>query len=173
MPKHKSIKEILSPVRDTPIQAYFGQGVHSLGLLHWLLAQTGNADVLVSSYSTSEAFLNGFYLLRKKGLIRQASILLDIRAARKTLQLERLLISCFDHVFLGQNHSKLMLLKNENMAIAVVSSQNQTYGARAESTLICTDRKVYDVLVQQFDDITKKHSTELNLTNGKGIISKN
>lgn len=59
------------------------------------------------------------------------------------------------------------------MAIAVVSSQNQTYGARAESTLICTDRKVYDVLVQQFDDITKKYSTELNLTNGKGIISKN
>lgn len=104
MSKGKDIDSLLKPIADTPIQAYFGDGLHTLGLLNWLLAQTGPADVWVSSYSTSEPFLNGFYLLGQKGLVRHSAILLDQRAARKTLRLESLLTHAFEHVFLGQNH---------------------------------------------------------------------
>lgn len=56
MSKGKDIDSLLAPIADTPIQAYFGDGLHTLGLLNWLLAQTGPADVWVSSYSTSEPF---------------------------------------------------------------------------------------------------------------------
>ena len=45
MPKGKDINSLLVPVREKPIQAYFGQGLHTLGLLLWLLSQTGMADV--------------------------------------------------------------------------------------------------------------------------------
>ena len=112
MSKGKDIDSLLAPIADTPIQAYFGDGLHTLGLLNWLLAQTGPADVWVSSYSTSEPFLNGFYLLGQKGLVRHSAILLDQRAARKTLRLESLLTHAFEHVFLGQNHSKILLFPN-------------------------------------------------------------
>lgn len=162
---------MLRPIRDVPLQAYFGQGLHTLGLLGWLLPQTGIADVWVSTYSTSEPFLNGFYLLRQKGVIRHSAILLDQRAARKTLHLEILLDAAFEHVFMGQNHSKLLLLRNEKMAVSVITSQNQTYGARAESTIISTDRQVFDVLMEQFVDICGHGAVELDLKNGKGIIT--
>ena len=171
MPKGKDVNSLLRPVRDVPLQAYFGQGLHTLGLLGWLLPQTGAADVWVSSYSTSEPFLNGFYLLRQKGLVNHSAILLDQRAARKTLHLESLLDAAFEHVYLGQNHSKLLLLRNKEMAVSVITSQNQTYGARAESTIISTDLQVFDVLMKQFIDICSNGAVKLDLKNGTGIIT--
>ncbi|MBR1651865.1 MAG: C4-dicarboxylate ABC transporter [Alloprevotella sp.] len=171
MPKGKDISTLLRPVRDVPLQAYFGQGLHTLGLLGWLLPQTGAADVWVSSYSTSEPFLNGFFLLRQKGLINHSAILLDQRAARKTLHLESLLDAAFERVYLGQNHSKLLLLQTREMTVSVITSQNQTYGARAESTIISTDIQVFDVLIQQFADICAHGAVQLDLKNGTGIIT--
>lgn len=172
MPRGKNIGSLLRPVREKPIQAYFGQGLHTLGLLGWLLPQMGLSDVWVSSYSTSEAFLSGFYLLRQKRLVRHSAILLDQRAARKTLHLEQLLDAAFEHVFLGQNHSKLLLIHNAiGECVSVVTSQNQTYGARAESTIISTDHGVFDVLMEQFIDICGDGAIELDLKNGKGIIT--
>lgn len=173
MPKGTDIDILLQPVREKTIQAYFGQGLHTLGLLRWLLQQTGVADIWVSSYSTSEAFLNGCYLLRQKGMVRHSAILLDQRAARKTLRLQRLLPVAFERVFMGQNHSKLLLVKNETMTISVITSQNQTYGARAESTIITTDRQVFDVLIEQFIDICAQAAVELDLEHGQGIITEN
>lgn len=172
MPRGKNVGSLLAPIAERPIQAYFGQGLHTLGLLSWLLPQMGMSDVWVSSYSTSEAFLSGFYLLRRKNLIRHSAILLDQRAARKTLHLEQLLDAAFEHVFLGQNHSKLLLAHNfVGDCVSVVTSQNQTYGARAESTIISTDRGVFNALMEQFVDICGNGAVELDLKNGKGIIS--
>lgn len=173
MPKGRNINTLLKPLSEKPIQAYFGQGLHTLGLLGWLLPQTGKADVWVSSYSTSEPFLNGFILLKEKGRIRHSAILLDQRAARKTLHLEQLLDSAFERVFLGQNHSKLLLLRNSQMTVSVVTSQNQTYGARAESTIITTDPQVFDALIEQFVDICGNGAVELDLKNGTGISTEN
>lgn len=67
MSKGQPIDEMLKPLSDNPIQAYLGNGLHTLGLLHWILGQTGKADVWVSSYSTSEPFLNGFALMKLQG----------------------------------------------------------------------------------------------------------
>lgn len=171
MPRGIDIGDVLRPLGEKPLQAYFGQGLHTLGLLSWLLDQTGTADVWVSSYSTSEAFLNGFILLRQRGLVRNSTILLDMRAARKTLRLERLLCSAFGHVLLGQNHSKLLLIRNWRHSVSVVTSQNQTYGARAESTIISTDHGVFDCLMRQYLDQLDGGAVEIDLENGRGIIT--
>lgn len=167
------INSFLRPVQDTSIQAYFGQGLHTLSLLRWLLPQTGSADVFLSSYSTSEPFLNCFHILKRKRLVRKSMILLDQRAARKTIQLERLLSEAFDNVFLGQNHSKILLIRNSNFSVSVVTSQNQTYGGRAESTIITTDKAVFDVLIAQFVSICGDGAVELDIKNGQGIITEN
>lgn len=168
-----NINSFLRPVQDTSIQAYFGQGLHTLSLLRWLLPQTGSADVFLSSYSTSEPFLNGFHILKRKRLVRKSMILLDQRAARKTIQLERLLSEAFDNVFLGQNHSKILLIRNNHFSVSVVTSQNQTYGGRAECTIITTDKAVFDVLMAQFVSICGDGAVELDIKNGQGIITEN
>lgn len=149
------------PLSDVPTQYHLGTGLHTLGLLRWILKQTGRADVYVSTFSTSDAFLCGFLRLRRRKLIANATLVADLKAARKTVQLYRLMQSCFDHVHLAQNHSKIMLVKNESHQVAVISSQNQTYGDRAECTMITTDLKAYYSLLAGLRGIVDK-SLELN-----------
>lgn len=147
MPKGKDIDTMLRPISESVTQCYLGTGLHSLGLLIWLLKQIGPATVYMSTFSTSEEFLAGFHRLRKRGLIRDAHCLVDLKAARKTVRLERLFSACFDHIYLGMNHSKLTLVENEKYKISIVTSQNQTYGDRIECTMVTTDAAIYDKLI--------------------------
>lgn len=140
---------MLMPLTDRETQTYLGVGLHTLGLLGWILEQIGKANVYVSTFSTSEAFLNGFHNLRyKKKLIDQAVLVADLKASRKTVALYRLMSTCFDHVFLSMNHSKVVLVWNEDHAVTVISSQNQTYGDRAECTMVTSDKQCFSEVMQ-------------------------
>lgn len=145
----QTIQTVLKPLREAPEQVYLGTGVHTLGLLGWILEQTGPANVVVTTFSTSEEFLSGFYNLRKKGLIMKATMLADLKASKKTVKLETLMRQCFDEVCLASNHSKILLVLGAKNVVSVVSSQNNTYGGRAECTFITTDTKFYSDLGEQ------------------------
>lgn len=64
----------------------------------------------------------------------------------------------FDEARLTLNHSKVMLVANAQWLVSVITSQNQTYGDRAECTFITTDRDVYlnlnNMLNNLLDDTT-------------------
>lgn len=156
MSKGRDINTMLRPVAGCATQCFLGTGLHSLGLLIWLLEQIGPAKVYMSTFSTSEEFLAGFLRLRKRGLIKEAHCLVDVKAARKTVRLERLFSACFEHVYLGLNHSKLTLVHNERFKISIVTSQNQTYGDRIECTMVTTDAAIYDKLVDDLRRIVDK-----------------
>lgn len=162
MGRGRNIATILQPLNKCASQCYLGTGLHTLGLLNWILQQTGRADVYVSTFSTSEAFLNGFYNLRKKKLIGHSVLLADLKASRKTLHLYRLMQSCFDSVYLGMNHSKIVLVQNDTHLVSVISSQNQTYGDRAECTMVTTDQMAFYDLYSGLRDIVNKNSIQLN-----------
>lgn len=77
------------------------------------------------------------------------------------VQLYRLMQSCFDHVHLAQNHSKIVLIKTADRTVSVISSQNQTYGDRAECTMITTDAAAFYSLLTGLREVVDK-SVELN-----------
>ena len=162
MGRGRNIATILQPLNKCASQCYLGTGLHTLGLLNWILQQTGRADVYVSTFSTSEAFLNGFFNLRKKKLINHSVLLADLKASKKTVQLYRLMQSCFDTVYLGMNHSKIVLVQNDSHLVSVISSQNQTYGDRAECTMVTTDQMAFYDLYSGLRDIVDKNSIQLN-----------
>lgn len=137
------IQQVLKPLLQSRSQVYLGQGLHTLGLLGWILEQTGPADVAVTTFSTSDAYLCGVINLRKRGLINHSTLVADIKASSKTLKLKRLMTEAFDEVKLTLNHSKIMLVCNAEWLVSVITSQNQTYGDRAECTFISLDRDVY------------------------------
>lgn len=137
------IQQVLKPLLQSRSQVYLGQGLHTLGLLGWILEQTGPADVAVTTFSTSDAYLCGVINLRKRGLINHSTLVADIKASSKTLKLKRLMTEAFDEVKLTLNHSKIMLVSNAEWLVSVITSQNQTYGDRAECTFISLDRDVY------------------------------
>ena len=162
MGRGRNIATILQPLNKCASQCYLGTGLHTLGLLNWILQQTGRADVYVSTFSTSEAFLNGFFNLRKKKLVNHSVLLADLKASKKTVQLYRLMQSCFDSVYLGMNHSKIVLVQNDTHLVSVISSQNQTYGDRAECTMVTTDQMAFYDLYSGLRDIVDKNSIQLN-----------
>lgn len=162
MGRGRNIQTILQPLSKCVTQTYLGTGLHTLGLLNWILRQTGRADVYVSTFSTSEAFLCGFYNLRKKDLIGHSVLLADLKASRKTLHLYRLMQSCFDSVYLGMNHSKIVLVQNDTHLVSVISSQNQTYGDRAECTMVTTDQMAFYNLYSGLKTIVDDNSIRLD-----------
>lgn len=161
MSRGRKVEELLRPLDTQPTQYYLGTGLHTLGLLGWILSQTGKADIWVSTFSTSDAFCSGFLNLRKKQLVGNASLVADLKASRKTVQLAKLMRSCFDHVYLAQNHSKIVLVRNDRFTVSVISSQNQTYGDRAECTMVTTEAQAFLDLYTGLNDIIRK-SIDLN-----------
>ncbi len=137
------IHSLLHPLSHHQTQLHLGKGIHTLGLLRWVLCQTGAARVLLTTFSTSEEFLCGFYRLRRDGLVTDATLVADVKAARKTVHLDRLVENCFERTFLIPNHSKVLLISNDSWNITVLTSQNQTYGDRIEQTLVSTDENLF------------------------------
>jgi hypothetical protein len=162
MSKGTSPSKILRPLATHPLQSHLGRGLHTLGLLGWILEQTGPADVFVSTFSTSDAFLRGFYNLKKKGLVLKSVLLADLKASKKTYKLYKEMQQNFDAVYLGQNHSKVVLVQNDRWTVTVISSQNQTYGDRAECTLITTSHEIFYEQYCGFRDIVDDNSIQLN-----------
>ena len=162
MSKGKSPSEILRPMATHPLQSHLGRGLHTLGLLGWILEQTGPADVYVSTFSTSDAFLRGFHNLRKKGLVLKSVLLADLKASQKTYRLYKEMQQCFDTVYLAQNHSKVVLVQNDRWTVTVISSQNQTYGDRAECTLVTTSQEVFYQQYCGFRELVDNNSLLLN-----------
>lgn len=159
------VSDLLRPISEMQTQAYFGRHLHTLGLIKWILSQTGSAEVWVSSYSTSEEFLRGFRLMRQSDSIRSAKMLLDVKASKKTVQLWRMMQACFDEVYLGENHSKVILFRAADCVVSVVTSQNQTYGSRDESTIVTTEPQVfYDLLHGYLEHCTNKSLKSMEIT---------
>lgn len=158
----KRIRTILQPLNKLNFQCYLGTGLHTLGLLGWILEQTGRADVYVSTFSTSDAFLSGFYRLKKCGMIGNSVLVADLKASNKTMKLYRLMQKCFDTVYLSMNHSKIVLVQNDKYTISVITSQNQTYGDRAECTMVTTDQRIFLDLFTGLQNIVNHDSIQLN-----------
>ena len=147
----------LAPLADKPSQASFGKGLHLLGILNWIAAQTGPFDRLfVSTYSTSDEFLSGLINLKREGYIKAAVLVADVKAAKKTVVLEDIMKQCFDDVVLAENHSKVMLIVSGEQLISVVTSQNQTYGGRSESTIVTTVPEIFWQLYDGYMKIVKE-----------------
>lgn len=162
MSKGKSPSDFLRPMATHPLQSHLGRGLHTLGLLGWILEQTGPADVYVSTFSTSDAFLRGFYNLKKKNLVLKSVLLADLKASKKTYRLYKEMQQNFDAVYLSQNHSKVVLVQNDRWTVTVISSQNQTYGDRAECTLVTTYQEIFYQQYSGFRELVDNKSIQLN-----------
>ena len=60
------------------------------------------------------------------------------------------------------NHSKIVLVQNDTNVVSVITSQNQTYGDRAECTMVTTGQQVFLDLYGGLRDIVEKKSIQLN-----------
>lgn len=158
MKRSASISQILAPLADTPHQAYMSNALQVADILKWVLEQTGPADVQMTSFSISEEFLRRIFFIEKEGLVRSLDIVLDFKATNKTLLLWNFIAQTVKNCYLADNHSKILLVSNENWKVAVVMSQNLTRGNRYESGFISTDHVAFDRLHEQLHFVIHNQS---------------
>lgn len=152
------IDSVLRPLAQNASQAYLSDKLQVADVMQWILDQTGPADVQLTSFSISEEFLRRIFFIEKSGLIRSLDIVLDFKATNKTLILWPFIAQTVEHCYLAANHSKILLVYNDDWTVAVVMSQNLTRGNRNESAFISTDRTVFDSLHAQVDSLIKNQS---------------
>lgn len=152
------IDSVLRPLAQNASQAYMNDKLQVADVMQWILDQTGTADVQLTSFSISEEFLRRIFFIEKSGLIRSLDIVLDFKATNKTLILWPFIAQTVEHCYLAANHSKILLVYNDDWTVAVVMSQNLTRGNRYESAFISTDRAVFDSLHAQVDSLIKNQS---------------
>lgn len=143
----------LPKLNDTPLIPYVKSGVQIYHLVEWIIAQIGPVSITATTFSVAEEFLRAMFRLKKEGKVTELNILCDLKAAQKTMKINELMRNVCDNVFMGENHSKIVLLQSENARVAIVTSQNQTRGNRYEGGIITSDEEVYDVLYYQVSEI--------------------
>lgn len=148
----------LRPLSEAQTQAWLSDRLQLADILRFILEQTGPANVRISSFSISEEFLRRLFFIRKEGLIRRLEIVLDFKATHKTLKLWPFIAQTVDSCYLADNHSKIILVRNGRMKVAVVTSQNLTRGNRNESGIVTTDPAVVDGLDARFSDLVNSKS---------------
>lgn len=163
----KLVNSILRPLSDAPLQAYLDNRIQLFDIIEKILDETGPAEIYISTFSTSEEFLRRIYRLKQKGWLTKATMLVDLKASRKTVNLYTLISNVFDEVYLSENHSKVILIKNAKWLVSICTSQNQTRGDRTENGMITTDPRIFLELQTRFAYIVNSKAILLDgLFNG-------
>lgn len=152
------VDSVLSPLSSTPCQAWLSDRLQAADILRWILGQTGPARLQISSFSISEEFLRRLFFIRKEKLILSLDIVLDFKATNKTLLLWPFIAQTAENCYLAANHSKLLLVSNDNWKVAVVMSQNLTRGNRYESGFISTYPSLFDSLKASLINVITRQS---------------
>ena len=140
----------LKPLANTHLQAYFDNRLQLADVIDRVLRQIGPAELVISTFSTSDAFIRRLHRLKTEGLVKSCSLFVDLKASRKTVLLAGFIKSVFDCVFLCENHSKVVMLHNDHNNVTIVTSQNQTRGNRTECGIITTDLEIYQYIANGF-----------------------
>ena len=124
---------------------YISKGQWSLHeLISWLLHITGPADVMVTSFSLSETAIRSFLHLIDAGLIKSLKCLFDISTKKNKFDLLMFAQQVSGKIYLNTNHSKLILIENDQHRVIIQSSANLTVNRRFEAGAIFVDHHLSD-----------------------------
>lgn len=138
---------------SSEISHWFSQGKFSIyDLVEYVLLTTGPAELKVTSYSLSEIAIRRFDFFRNKGMITNARFIFDFSAKRNKIALMIYASNVFE-VGLIKNHTKMILVKNENYNIVISTSANLNQNLRHENGFVINDEKTYQIFENYFDNI--------------------
>lgn len=140
-------------LRNNRIVPFLRNDLQIYHLVEWVIEQVGPVNINATTFSVAEEFLRAMHRLRREGKVKELNILCDLKAAQKTAKINTLLRNVADNVYMGENHSKIVLLQAENARVCIITSQNQTRGNRWEGGIITTDEMVYDSMFNKIADI--------------------
>ena len=160
MKRGTSISTYLRPLAEQTHQVYLTNELQVADVLEWILSQVGRAEIWQTSFSISEEFLRRLFFIEQEGKVAKFNLILDFKATQKTLRLWPFICQTMQHVYLADNHSKVLLVRSEKGdTVSVITSQNLTRGNRMESAQVSTDGAIFKTL----------HNAVMFLINNKSV----
>ena len=131
---------------------YYSDGNFNLmRLVFHLLKQTGPTDILMTTYSISQATLEAVIQRQNTGLIRSIRFIIDNRVKVMSPKPFQYMKENFNFRCISL-HAKVALIGNENWKVSIVTSQNATDNPKLERGIIFTDPRIYDYDHQILED---------------------
>jgi hypothetical protein len=124
----------------------FTKGQFSMvDLLEALLDRTGEADIVISTWTAGSRDLQRCLSFLQRDLARSMLWLVDISFERRVPELALRLKEMFGEssVRVIPSHCKFILLKNSQWNVVVQTSMNLNYNLRMENFWIADDRELY------------------------------
>jgi len=138
---------------DFEIFHWFNHGKFSLyDLLEYVLTITGKADLAVSSFSISEAAIRRFLYLQNISLVSSVRFLFDHSTQKNKLSQLVFLNKSFE-VRIANNHTKIVLIQNDDFHIVISTSSNLNENRRHENGFISTDKKTFELFSGYFNEL--------------------
>lgn len=152
----KEIAQEIGDIHPNMIKPYWANGKWSTHeLLSYLLSITGPAELLISTFSIGEIAISTLYSLVKSEKITKLEILIDYTAKKHRLELLNFASNLGANIRIASNHSKLLLIRNQEWTITVVGSGNMTPNPRYEAGVIFTHADVFEQYHGIISDIYK------------------
>lgn len=127
-------------------------------LIAAVLAQTGPADLFISTWTAAGSDLTDANALLESGLIRRLRFLVDHTFQRRKPAFAAKIRELFgpESVRVTRNHAKFILVENDQWNIVVKTSMNLNFNPRLEDFDIQDDPRLAGFLRGLMDEIFKK-----------------
>ena len=118
MKRTANISDYLQPLRPNQTQCYLTNTIQVADIIEWVIPQLKcSVRIFQTSFSISEEFLRRLFFIKRRLPVTDISLLLDFKATNKTLSLWSFITQTIPHVYLADNHSKIILIQpNEHNA---------------------------------------------------------
>lgn len=135
------------------ISHWFNHGKFSIyDVIEYILSVTGKADLKITSFSVSEEAVRRFLYFMDDDLLSSAQFIFDHSTSRNKMSLMLFISKSFE-VRLSNNHTKIILIKNDEFNIVISTSANLNQNTRHENGFVSTDERTYEIFERYFDKV--------------------
>lgn len=113
-------------------------------LMHYVLAQTGPAKIYFSTWKINNTVAANLFQLVNIGLIIEMSAILEKRIVVTSAEASDLVTSNCVKYRICDNHSKVIVIQNDQWSVVINGSGNMTINPRIEAGILCTKKAVAD-----------------------------
>ena len=113
-------------------------------LMHYILAQTGPAAVYFSTWKINDMVASNFFHLVNSGIITKLYAILEKRIPVTAPEAKDLIVSNCVKYKICDNHSKVIVIQNEEWSVVINGSANMTINPRIEAGTVCTRKEIAD-----------------------------
>lgn len=148
------LKQTIGELRQDQVVQFCTGGRWSMHqLLNYTLLHTGPAKVWMTTWTITEEPMRALLSMIKEGLITELNAVLDYRIEKRKPEAFQLASNLISRIKLTKCHAKVLVVKNEDWNVSVVTTANFSKNPRIEAGVIFTDKESAAFHSQWIDDV--------------------